>query len=783
MRQAAHYDLHTTEGLAQVQHLRFILPSGEVDTQYNGMTIRGGVLVDVIQDMPGSEVVDGRCALQLPRLAAGCHRYDVLVSDDGTDKPLLAGVIHVAPRVTPVDLDDNAPADYLDIVIPADEDGTITVISESPAWVDDAVERSLQERGMYVNPVPGETVLTMSAGTSTRDFNYFTFALNSTYVSGHLAASYRLNQVALRTPVSEANGTRWMARLCRYSAGLVLPLEVLGTSTSTASWSSINATTMECHWNFDDIAVSAADRLVLEVYAVDGSGATISKALIAYGAAASHGGTEGVLIASGGTLAWRNYSRLALSMSVAYDDSVSVGGIELASRRHFDALAASVAETGKQVADDADQVATDKQAVEDARAKLEQDIAAAQAILAAMPQVDDAGNMTLGGTITVTAGIINGQLVVNNPSGSIGNGTHNQIHGTTWFYDGVEFRNGVIIRGNTFLESGVLNINAAASINCNGPATYGATINANGGINIPLAAGAAMDAAAVNRAYALGLAHTVMMHQARAYWLASSCTATNGVTINHVVPGIYCDARLGANQHTSLTMRTTGVVGGGNYSKIMGYSLPLRNSGDTPGAWFKASMLIGAGGQWEECPDGDMDTFRFRPVSGSAPAIARLVEVTLYYQDGCKARVRELIGIGNPSQYVVRTTYSTVNYDGNTGLSAGCYRLVIAQSALSYSDALAAGVWLIIGGAAGDTVLKLADIRGWDTYHVSSAPTLYLDAQAPSYGGYIQMESPTIINGIGSNTYVRYGLEPYQRSWITTETEEPYTEPEQPTEL
>ena len=782
MRQAAHYDLRTTEGLAQVQHLRFILPSGEVDTQYNGMTIRGGVLVDVIQDMPGSEIIDGRCALQLPRLAAGCHRYDVLVSDDGTDKPLLAGVIHVAPRVTPVDLDDSAPADYLDIVMPADEDGTITVISESPAWVDDAVEKSLQERGMYVNPVPGETVLTMSAGTSTRDFNYFTFALNSTYVSGHLAASYRLNQVALRTPVSEANGTRWMARLCRYSAGLALPLEVLGTSTSTASWSSINATTMECHWNFDDIAVSAADRLVLEVYAVDGSGATISKALIAYGAAASHGGTEGVLIASGGTLAWRNYSRLALSMSVAYDDSVSVGGIELASRRHFDALAASVAETGKQVADDADQVATDKQAVEDARAKLEQDIAAAQAILAAMPQVDDAGNMTLGGTITVTAGIINGQLVVNNPSGSIGNGTHNQIHGTTWFYDGVEFRNGVIIRGNTFLESGVLNISKAASINCNGPATYGATINANGGINIPLAVGAATDTTATSRAYALGMAHTVMMHQTRTYWLASSCTATNGVTINHVVPGLYCEARLGANEHTSLTMRTTGVIGGSNYNKILGYCLPIRNTGSGLGNWIKMSMLLGAGGEWTESLDAGIDGYRFRPVAGSSPSIARLVEVTLYYDDGHKARVRELIGIGNPRSYVVRTTTSAINHDSNTGLESAAYRLVIAQSNLSYNDELAAGVWLMIGGSVNDTVLKLADIRGWDTYHTSSAPSLYVDVQAGVYGGMVQMESPTILNGIGNNTYVRYGLEPYQRSWITTETEELYTEPNQPTE-
>ena len=736
MRQAAKHDLHTTEGLAQVQHLRFVLSSGEVDTQFSGMTIRGGVLDDGIREIPGSEIIDGRCALQLPRLAAGCHRYDVLVSGDGTDKPLLAGVIHVTPRVTPVDVDDNAPADYLDIVIPADEGGTITVISESPAWVDDAVEKSLQERGMYVTPVDGETVLTMSAGTSTRDFNYFTFALNSTYISGHLAGSYRLNKIALQTPASEANGTRWMARLCRYSAGLALPLEVLGTSTSTASWTSINASTMECHWNFDGIAVSAADRLILEVYAVDSSGTTVSKALIAYGAAASHGGTEGVLIASGDKLAWRNYSRLALSMSVAYDAGVSVGGIELASRRHFDALAANVAETGKQIADDA---------------------AAAQQAREEAEQIASGMTLTAG---TITTGAPGSQAAAELKPGSTA---------------------GSYTLDMTIPRGDVGTVDTSQAYTWTQPQTYDAMINANGGINIPLAAGAATDTTAVSRAYALGMVHTVMMHQARTYWLTSSCTATNGVTINHVVPGCYCEARLGVNQHTSLTMRTTGVVGGSNYSKNLGYSLPIRVSGAGVGYWTKVSMIIGSGGEWTEYPDAGRDDYRFRPVAGSSPDISRLVDVTIYYNDGYKARVRELIGIGNPRQYIVRTTESAINYNSNTGLASAAYRLVISQSELSYTDALAASVWLIIGGAAIDTVIKLADIRGWDTYHTSYAPTLYLDVQAGEYGEMVQMESPTIINGIGTNTYVRYGLEPYQRSWITNVTEEPYTDPEQPT--
>lgn len=737
MRQAAHYDLHTTEGLAQVQHLRFVLPSGEVDTQFNGMTIRGGVLDDSIREMPGSEIIDGRCALQLPRLAAGCHRYDVLVSGDGTDNPLLAGVIHVAPRLTPVDVDNNAPADYLDIVIPEDEGGTITVISESPAWVDDAVEKSLQERGMYVTPVDGETVLTMSAGTSTRDFNYFTFALNSTYVSGHLAASYRLNKIALQTPASEANGTRWMARLCRYSAGLALPLEVLGTSTAMASWTSINASTMECHWNFDGIAVSAADRLILEVYAVDSSGTTVSKALIAYGAAASHGGTEGVLIASGDKLAWRNYSRLALSMSVAYDAGVSVGGIELASRRHFDALAASVAETGKQIADDAD-------AAQQAREEAE--------------QIASGMTLTAG---TITTGAPGSQAAAELKPGSTA---------------------GSYTLDMTIPRGDVGTVDTSQAYTWTQPQTYDAMINANGGINIPLAAGAAMDTAAVSRAYALGMAHTVMMHQARTYWATSSCTATNGVTINHVAPGCYCEAVLAANIRTSVKLPSAGALGGGNYSKIAGYSLPIKFSGGSDGSAFKLSMLIGGSGQFSEYPDAGIDDFRLRPVVGSVPDITRLVDVTLYYDNGYKARVRELIGIGIPKRYVVRTSLSNLNYNSNTNPCSATYRVVIAQSEIGHGDALAAGVWLVMGGLSNDTIIKLADIRCWDTYHVLYAPVIYLDAQAGLYGGVISAESPTIINGVGGNTYVRYGLEPYQRSWITSATEEPYTEPEQPAE-
>ena len=679
MRQAAKHDLHTTEGLAQVQHLRFVLSSGEVDTQFSGMTIRGGVLDDGIREIPGSEIIDGRCALQLPRLAAGCHRYDVLVSGDGTDKPLLAGVIHVTPRVTPVDVDDNAPADYLDIVIPADEGGTITVISESPAWVDDAVEKSLQERGMYVTPVDGETVLTMSAGTSTRDFNYFTFALNSTYISGHLAGSYRLNKIALQTPASEANGTRWMARLCRYSAGLALPLEVLGTSTSTASWTSINASTMECHWNFDGIAVSAADRLILEVYAVDSSGTTVSKALIAYGAAASHGGTEGVLIASGDKLAWRNYSRLALSMSVAYDAGVSVGGIELASRRHFDALAANVAETGKQIADDA---------------------AAAQQAREEAEQIASGMTLTAG---TITTGAPGSQAAAELKPGSTA---------------------GSYTLDMTIPRGDVGTVDTSQAYTWTQPQTYDAMINANGGINIPLAAGAPTDMMGVNRLYAAGMAGATNIYTQHVYLNTGAITATGTAFTKILIPGQYAQTNVPANTHSTVIHTFTGPHGQWNYSSFAGFSIPYQLT-----AAGKITVDIGRGSKTPR-QDLSLDSYSIIPGNNLAYNTGEILDITFdnvrdTARNGYVIRVREIYCTESTQIWKVKTTTSFIPASGNEPIPYIVNKIIYQQYeprsyiAGDYGDTYGA-LWLLTGSGSIQQLWMIATVRGVTTFETGT---------------------------------------------------------------
>ena len=729
MRQAAKHDLHTTEGLAQVQHLRFVLPSGEVDTQFNGMTIRGGVLDDGIREMPGSEIIDGRCALQLPRLAAGCHWYDVLVSGDGTDNPLLAGVIHVAPRVTPVDVDDNAPADYLDIVIPEDEGGTVTVISESPVWVDDAVEKSLQERGMYVTPVDGETVLTMSAGTNTRDFNYFTFALNSTYVSGHLAGSYRLNKIALRTPTSEANGTRWMARLCRYSAGLALPLEVLGTSTSTASWTSINASTMECHWNFDGIAVSAADRLVLEVYAVDSSGAPVSKALIAYGTAAAHGGTEGVLIVSGDKLAWRNYSRLALSLSVAYDDSVSVGGIELASRRHFDVLAASVAETGKQIADDAD-------AAQQAREEAE--------------QIASGMTLTAG---TITTGAPGSQAAAELKPGSTA---------------------GSYTLDMTIPRGDVGTVDTSQAYTWTQPQTYDATINAYGGVDIPLATGAPTATAAVNRIHSAGMAIVDEMFRVRFYLGAS--TATNNAVISAPVANqvlqVYLQGGMTTTAHVNLV---PGILAYNNYSNFAGVVLPVR--------LVSASKITFAMGKVAVTARDDLplDAYTLVPASQGL-AFGEILDVTFTPDrdaaaGGYHVRTREIYWSESTGKWMVKTTQSLLALNDNVVIPGCAARVVYQQYTEGMIDTDERGaLWLIVTGGTPHACQKIATVRGVHNYESFGLRDYYLNITNPaSWPITVVVEAATVMTSWdnGQNP-AYYGFKAIETNAIQSETVEEF---------
>ncbi|WP_300780109.1 hypothetical protein, partial [uncultured Akkermansia sp.] len=96
---------------------------------------------------------------------------------------------------------------------------------------------------------------------------------------------------------------------------------------------------------------------------------------------------------------------------------------------------------------------------------------AAANALAAIPQVDAEGNMTLAGNITVMSASINGPFVAGRPDGTVSAGTCNQIYGITRFWQSLDVRSGGWWRGTMMYETGMLNIAQGASLNCIGPAT------------------------------------------------------------------------------------------------------------------------------------------------------------------------------------------------------------------------------------------------------------------------------------------------------------------------
>ena len=589
---------------------------------------------------------------------------------------------------------------------------------------------ALHDAGMNVTPVTGSSVLATGAAETPTTMACYAMEWGDELLAGQVPDHGRLKSVNMTYSGSSASGSYWL-RIWR----LVADAYVLAGVSAPAPLPGSND---PITWRFiPGVPMTRGDKIIMEVCAGQDADHLTTYSMGVHGVMtpAKDGRGRADQVSHPVVIVQQDVAP-RMTATVDYDEGVSVGGVEVATVTQVQALGSDV------------------------RIASSNSQAAAQSAAAAR---DEAQEAVAGLSITT------GTITTGQPGSQAAAALQPGDAPGSWVLDMT------IPQGQTGA------VDTARAYVWTQPQTYAAMINANGGVNIPLTAGAAMDTASVNRAYALGMAQAAMMHQSRTYWLTPACAATNGAIINHVVPGCYCEARIGNNSSSSITMQATGVIGGANYGKILGYTLPIRHDSGGPGAWFKLSMIIGAGGQWVEYPDGGMNDFRFRPVAGSAPSIARLVEVTFYYDSGHRGRVRELIGNGNPRSYVVRTTESSLGYDDNTNPSAAGYRLIIAQSELSYTDDLAAGVWLVMGGASDDTVIKLADIRGWDTYHLSTAPVLYMDAQAPSYGCVLRMEAPTVLNGVGNNTYVKYGLIPYQRSWITSEAEVPYSDPEQPT--
>lgn len=338
---------------------------------------------------------------------------------------------------------------------------------------------------------------------------------------------------------------------------------------------------------------------------------------------------------------------------------------------------------------------------------------AAQQALEAIPEVDASGNMTLSGTITATAATINGPLVVNNPDGSGSAGTLNQIYGITRFYQSVDLQSGGWLRGTFMVESGILNISQGASFNCAGAATFSSAVNANGGVNIPLAVGAPTSESGVNRLYAAGLGGAANIYTAVAFLNTDSLTTTGTATITKTVPWQMARIGIPAGAHTTIQAPFEGPSSQWNYSSWAGFSFVWRAT-----AAAKVTMGIGRGAKTIRT-DLTTDSYTIIPGNDLAFNSGEILDITFdnvrdTARNGYTVRVREIYALNSSDGWQVKTTTSFIPATQNEPIPWTVCKIIYQQQAVANSSVYEnlGGLWLMVTGAQTNNLYKIATCRG-----------------------------------------------------------------------
>lgn len=323
------------------------------------------------------------------------------------------------------------------------------------------------------------------------------------------------------------------------------------------------------------------------------------------------------------------------------------------------------------------------------------------------------GDVNIGGALTAESATVNGPLVVNNPDGSGSAGTLNQIYGITRFYQSVDLRSGGWLRGTFMVETGILNISQGASFNCAGISTFSSAINANGGVNIPLAVGAPTNESGVNRLYAAGMGGAANAYAAAAFLNTDSLTTTGTATVTKTVP--YQMARIGipAGAHTTIQAPFEGPSSQWNYSSWAGFSFVWRAT-----AAAKITIGIGRGAKTIRA-DLTTDSYTIIPGNDLAFNSGEILDITFdnvrdTARNGYTVRVREIYALTSADGWQVKTTTSFIPATQNEPVPWTVCKIIYQQQTVANSSVYEnlGGLWLLVTGAQTNNLFKIATCRG-----------------------------------------------------------------------
>ena len=618
----------------------------------------------------------------------------VLVAPDGAQRT--SRLIRVTVRA------DLLPGDYA----PPDE-----VLADWSELVADALAAqlpdALKDAGVELEAVTGQS--TLSSGDAADTWTIvggYAMTWGDEILAGHLPDSCRLTSISTVYFFTDPALNQYCLRIWKLVNGAY---SLIGTSAYVSNLTSGQTAT----WVFTPgVPLTRGDVIIIQVcegtemtpYAL-GMHAVLTPSVPGRGLVAEVANPPAV----NGTMA------PLMTVVVDYDDGITLGGMELATARQLDSLGRDVRQssaTAEAAARTAGQSAatasTDADNAATSATSAANSATAAQQALAAIPQVDDAGNMTLDGNITAAGG------------------------------------------------------------------TFDGTVNANGGINIPLAVGAPTDTGAVNRLHAAGLAGVTDIFSQHAYLNTGSITATGTAATTALIPGQYAQVRVPAGTHSTIVFPFTGPNGQHNYSNFAGFSIPWR----IPGAG-KITIGIGRGSKTTRS-DLTQGSYSIIPGNNLAHNSGEILDITFdnvrdATRGGYVVKVREIYALSAAAGWRVKTTTSFVPATHNEPIPSIVNKIIYHQRSqykfeseyISYGS-----LYLLTGGGQTVQLHKIAAVRGVNAFETGLGISSIVTDLPGNASGDVYMHVGSAVRTLyqpGNINPVYYALEALARNDIEAE--------------
>ena len=314
--------------------------------------------------------------------------------------------------------------------------------------------------------------------------------------------------------------------------------------------------------------------------------------------------------------------------------------------------------------------------------------------------------------------------------------------------------------------------------------TFDGAVNANGGINIPLAAGALTDMSAVNRLYAAGLAAVTDAFSVRCYPLPANCSSSNGTVFktDKEPNSLYFNVP----PNSSFTVKCGLVTNARpmhNYSSIRGWVAPLR----LPAVSTKFTARFGQMTTVVRM-GRDRDAFTLVPDQAAGGyRIGEIIDITFdHVRDaaagGYHIRVREIYYSNAEQKWKMKTTQALApETSSNNGYPVCVYAVVYEQYQDGGYDTEDRGaLWLLHGGNSTRGCVKIATVRGVHCFeNIYPFSGYYLDMEnANSWalaGAFLPATMHLHCNNVNP---AYYGFSSMESNIIVSEAVEDFVDPE-----